>query len=131
MKGSWLDGGGGRHTPGTGQGWGREQSRLKAKAVSWDADLHLKSFCFPSTFPTSPPHCPPPSPGLRVSIRSGKCEGAVSQQQSPRSVALPLFTSSDLGLPTAPSSPLPPLPPSPGVLGFSAKHVCLERQLYL
>ena len=68
-------------------------------------------FCLPSTFPTSPPHCPPPpnTTGLTVSLRSGKSEGADSQQRYPP----PLWWRSPCLFPQSWVSPPPPPPPPP------------------
>ena len=105
---------------GSGEGWGSPgKVRVRAEwrhsgCLELEAVLVLPgpwplSFCLPSTFPTSPPRCPPPNtPGLTVSLRSGKSEGADSQQRYPP----PLWWHSPCLFPQSWVSPPPP-PPLP------------------
>ena len=75
--------------------------------------LHLPHF--PSPLP------PPNTPGLTVSLRSGKSEGADSQQRYPP----PLWWRSPCLFPQSWVSPPPP-PPPPPLTSLSRGNFCLE-----
>lgn len=117
---------GGVSSPRGGMGeWGRVGNVGACRAewrpgvsLSWKvlccSSARVLSFYLPSTFPTSPPHTPPHTPQGPVSLRSGKSEGADSQQHHPPPLwwRSPCLFPQALGVPATPP-PLPSHPPLP------------------